>query len=60
MNMHTDAKMPHFKGKKEMGHFGIGIDIFMQVAYLCHSHFWAFWQPLRILITLVKTAISAK
>ena len=27
MNMHTDAKMPHFKGKKEMGHFGIGMHI---------------------------------
>ena len=23
----TDAKMPHFKGKNEMGHFGIGMHI---------------------------------
>ena len=27
MTKHTDAKMPHFKGEKEMGHFGIGMHI---------------------------------
>ena len=26
--------------------------IFMQVAYLCHSHFGAFWQPSRTIIIL--------
>ena len=38
MNMHTDAKMPHFKGKKKWGILA-SVCIFMQATYLCHSHF---------------------
>ena len=45
----TDAKMPHFEGKNEMEHFGIGMHIhasdLSQIGYLRHIHFGAFWQP---------------
>ena len=47
----TDAKMPHFRGKMKWGILA-SVCIFMQVAYLCHSHFGAFWQPSRTIIIL--------
>ena len=39
------------KGKKKWGILA-SVCIFMQVAYLCHSHFGAFWQPSRTIIIL--------
>ena len=45
--MHTDAKMPHFpplNGKIKWGIMA-SVCIFMQVTYLCHINFGAFWQP---------------
>ena len=38
----TDAKMPHFEEKWDIL---ASVCIFMQVAYLCPSHFRPFWQP---------------
>ena len=50
MNMHTDAKMPHFYFPFEMGHFGIGdqnvshsfLGILATVVYIIDHYFQCF------------------